>query len=44
MIGNLSVRESLAFQISIPGIAVSVVVVVLGAALATLALAFRHLG
>ena len=41
MIGNLSVRESLPFQISIPGIAVSVVVVVLGAALATLALAFR---
>jgi len=41
MIGNLSLPVSLPFQISAPGVAIWVVVVILGAALATLAPAFR---
>jgi len=41
MISNLPMPVSLPFQISVPGVAIWIVVVVLGAALATLAPAYR---
>jgi putative ABC transport system permease protein len=41
IIGNLSLPVSLPFQISVPGVVIWVVVVVLGASLATLAPAYR---